>query len=323
MPTSIQNSNWDPTSPQSWALALGLVNVPMFGNGRSNSPEGSHSVLLDGTKGSFAFSSCNDELIFDQQPLEWSWSSNMRHTVFVTEKRVLLKRWDAPDYTSSKPLPSSPAGAFQLLSEMEAARSNRLPDVIARMLKAFRAIRATITPYTTNTADAMRVFNAFLLGSERARLGEIDIDAWQRCSSIAQALAMVSYQQVEGLTQGVEQASIGSLLDFFISPDPATNYVLEPDLLIRHAAGQLYQEAHFEIEREAIRQLPLPGMAGDEHFKGVAKRDARFTPPSLARTIVQQSFEAFATSQSLTQPLRILDPACGSGIFLQKPCENF
>ena len=318
MSTSIQNSNWDPTSPQSWASALGLVYVPMFGNERASNLDGIHSVLLDGYRGSFALSSCNDEVVFNQQPLEWSWSSNMRHTVFVTGKRVVLKRWDSPDYTPSKPLPSSPAGAFQLLTEMEIARTNRLPDVISRMLKAFRAIRLALTECTTNTTDAVRVFNAFLLGSEQARLGRIDIDAWKHCTTIGQTLSMVSSQQSYGFTREIERASVGSLLDFFISPDPATKYVLEPDLLIRHAAGQLYQEAHFEIEREAIKQLSLPGLAGDEIYKGVAKRDARFTPPSLARTIVQQAFEAHITSGSSHQPLRILDPACGSGIFLQE-----
>ncbi|GEM_PF-692327 len=318
MANYLGRNNWDPSSPESWAQTLGLVYVPMFSGERSDHHQGNHSVLLDGLKGSFALSTHADELIFDQVPLEWSWSSNMRHTVFVTEKKVVVKRWDSPDSVISKPLPSSPAGAFELLSEIEAARTNRLPDVISRMLKAFRAIRTAIAPYSGGAVEAIRVFNALLLGSEQARLGKLDLDQWSRCDTIAQAITLSDAFHSDELSVNIGNLPVGALLDFFINPDPNTNYILEPDLLIRHAAGQLYQEAHFEIEREAIRQPTLPGIADDTLYKGVNKRDARFTPPSLARTIVQQAIKALTNSNTLPQSLSILDPACGSGIFLQE-----
>jgi len=317
MLSKLQQNDWDPLSPESWARSLGLVHVPMFGGERAGISTNNHSILLDGLKGSFAISR-DEELISDYKPLEWSWSSNMRHIVFLTKSNVFVKRWDSPDHVLTKRCPTSPAGALELFSEMEASRNSRLPDVISRMLKAFRAIRATLLPYTTNTVDYIRVFNALLLGAEQARLGKIDFSEWERSRTISQAIGVLGDSLADELASSILDVSIGHLLDFFIAPDPNTNYILEPDLLIRHAAGQLYQEAHFEIEREAIRQLSFPGMAGDDQSKGTVKRDARFTPPSLARTIVEQAFRAFSAPTNLPDSISVLDPACGSGVFLQE-----
>ena len=42
-----------------------------------------------------------------------------------------------------------------------------------------------------------------------------------------------------------------------LDKDAETGYNLDPDLLIRHAAGYLYQEAHVELARPLFRQRPL------------------------------------------------------------------
>jgi SAM-dependent methyltransferase len=85
--------------------------------------------------------------------------------------------------------------------------------------------------------------------------------------------------------------------------------------LIRHASGLLYQEAHLELERTA-RQLQFwPGLLEEQPGATTSRRDARFTPPELARAMVQQALAILPPRQD-QRPLVILDPACGSGIFL-------
>jgi hypothetical protein len=88
---------------------------------------------------------------------------------------------------------------------------------------------------------------------------------------------------------------------------------LHPSLLLRHASSRLYQEAHLQIERDP--QLTFAGMAPETQPRGFPQRDVRFTPTNLARTLVQQAVLALDPFPS---NLTVLDPACGSGVFLQE-----
>jgi hypothetical protein len=109
------------------------------------------------------------------------------------------------------------------------------------------------------------------------------------------------------------------LFRYLLLPEPTTGCRLEPDLLLRHASGQLYQEAHLRLEREC-RQAFLPGMASDASTGGLLTKDVRFTPPSLARALVEQALTAARDRirEGKSARLDVLDPACGSGVFLQE-----
>ncbi|MEP6757524.1 MAG: N-6 DNA methylase, partial [Chthonomonadales bacterium] len=194
----------------------------------------------------------------------------------------------------------------------------RFPSVIARMLRAFRAVRSVTAPIAPKPVDTIQVFNGLLLGSRLVKEQKIEHAKWRRCQTVGDALRLVP--GLEDMSQSiVKDVQVYDLLDMFTDPDPMTQYVLDPELLIRHASGYLYQEAHFELERIPSSQLAFEGLAWQDAKSGVPKRDARFTPPSLARTIVQQAFDAFGNLvKNKPEPLRILDPACGSGVFLQE-----
>ncbi|TIU11358.1 MAG: hypothetical protein E5W44_11035, partial [Mesorhizobium sp.] len=74
-----------------------------------------------------------------------------------------------------------------------------------------------------------------------------------------------------------------------------------------------FQEAHFAFQSSA--QSDLFGYQPVSSSKQISRGAHHFTPPSLARTIVEQSLAALpdvATRQLLT----VCDPACGSGAFL-------
>ena len=119
--------------------------------------------------------------------------------------------------------------------------------------------------------------------------------------------------QVVDLSQAIAQRPVGALTHYFLDPEQRSGCRLFPDLLFRHAASQLYQEAHLEIERDP--QGFLPGMAPADTPKGRLARDVRYTPPNLARALVQQALLAMDVSSTQPASLRVLDPACGSGVF--------
>tara|TARA_A100001391_G_scaffold110906_1_gene74343 strand:+ start:7240 stop:9318 length:2079 start_codon:yes stop_codon:yes gene_type:complete len=87
----------------------------------------------------------------------------------------------------------------------------------------------------------------------------------------------------------------------------------ELQLTMRHAAGMVFQEAHAELLSEPLQ----PQLFGLPAIPGRSTRTqlgAYYTPPGLARTLSD-----LAITEHLHKPsIRIVDPACGSGIFL---CE--
>ena len=94
------------------------------------------------------------------------------------------------------------------------------------------------------------------------------------------------------------------------------NLTLRPELLLRHAAGQLFQEAHYEAS--VIRQLrlagfPPPSKAPTKINQGIG---VHFTPPSLARMVVEQSLSLLDLPS--VSSITVFDPACGSGEFLRE-----
>jgi adenine-specific DNA-methyltransferase len=91
---------------------------------------------------------------------------------------------------------------------------------------------------------------------------------------------------------------------------------LHPALAVRHAGGQLFQEAHFELLRVSPNS-DLFGLIDAPEIKVDSRGGTHFTPPALARSLVEQVFAAIpdlATRSTLT----LCDPACGSGAFLHE-----
>ena len=86
------------------------------------------------------------------------------------------------------------------------------------------------------------------------------------------------------------------------------------DLILRHSAGQLFQEA----QKEAIffnRQLGLfGGYSSNSEFKTRLYSSLHYTPSFLARSIVEFSLSKIDLNEK--ENIKILDPACGSSEFL-------
>ncbi|MCL5961706.1 MAG: SAM-dependent methyltransferase, partial [Chloroflexi bacterium] len=306
---------WNPLDHREWAAVLGLVPVPLFGC--ANEEPDKHTVLLDGQRSSFAISACDDGgLATDPMPLSWSWSSNIRHMLILDKhlEQMTLRRWDTQD-TRRFRLPTHSEGAKKLLELLEDAPAPRGVDVISHVLRAFRHLRAVLP--AKDTLDAIRIFNSLLIGVSAVGQNTLDKKELLECRTVGQAIDAIGLESLAGAEANAVEASsrdcsLGDLLSFFLNPEPISQARLNPDLLLRHAAGQLYQEAHFAIERD---QFVLPGIGEDRSSPNATSRDVRFTPTTLARLLVQQAFEAFGDF-STHSSISILDPACGSGVFL-------
>ena len=315
---NVQPSVWQPYSPHSWASIMGLVYVPMF-RPQAAEGRGEHAILLDGPRGSFALSRTDDrDLLFGDLPLSWAWSAHVRHALLIDRQReqVYLRRWDSPGLIRRFRVPRG-QDATDLLRVMEQSPGPRTPDAVQRVLHLFRLLRQALPGQGDDALWSVRVMDALLVAAARVRRGRLKEDHLRRCRSLEDAFHMLTTRErrdagVEDPPRSIASRELGVLLDVLLEPEPASGCTLHPDLLLRHASSELYQEAHLEIERG---QLSLPGLGSVEEPKGKAPRDVRFTPPNLARALTQQAIEALGP---LPDHLVATDPACGSGVFLRE-----
>ena len=216
-----------------------------------------------------------------------------------------------------------PGGSVRVPGDSEKAPAPRAEDVILFALARFRLVRNSLP--SSDGLDSIKVFNLLLAGAEAVCAGQIAEEDWLKCRKVGDAIEHVaggggSTTALNDLSKPIRETILDDVLfSHFLLPEPTTGCRLAPDMLLRHASGQLYQEAHWRLEQE-FRQVFLPGMASDARTGGLLRKDVRFTPPALARALVERALAAIGLGTAAEQPqeLDILDPACGSGVFLQE-----
>ena len=309
--------NWDPTNGTCWAKLLGMVHVPMFAARETPEAANEAAILLDGYRGSFAFL-CTEDAKFAEtvEPLSWSWSSCVRHlvTVLPSRERMYVRRWDEPQTIRRFEPPKQGMGAFSLLEMLEADAEPRRTNVVRHVLEPFRQIRLRIG--VKDSLLAIQILNGLLLVAEASQKRGRGSDI-ENVKTFKDAFKFLSDKERElcglmNIPRTIASLEAKDMVRSMIDSDPYTGCKLHPTLLFRHAASRLYQEAHLEIEKDP--QGYFIGFEPTREPVGVSPpRDVRFTPPNLARALVQKALYVLADQR---QDLTIFDPACGSGVFL-------
>lgn len=332
---NLSASAWNPFESRSWADALGLVHVPMFGEHQPEPLPGQHAVLLDGRRGTFSLSVTEERefALEREEPLSWSWSSDTRCLLVVDKKRqdLILRRWDAPEVVRRFHLPKNVVEARRILPIVESLSSERLAaDVVTQLLVAFRMVRAALA--NDDAITAVKLFILLLLGAEAVNEERLEREQWLACRKMADLLELAkgfsdASEELRSVSGKVLLTDLGTLPELFVLPDRRTGCKLSPSLLLRHASGRLFQEAHLVLEREEQMQARFAGFDEGLPLPGTLGKDVRYTPTTLARALTEQAFDAFFVTEPArlsdgNAALSILDPACGSSIFLQEALRD-
>lgn len=288
-----------------WSQRFGLALAPLFGGNDSAPLPGDHHVLLDGGFGTFALSTSTEDLWRHCDPAGWVWSSDIPHHVTVTDNKVAVLRWDAPH----EPRVYERGGVERSLDRFYAylnedrLRSNR--GVVDHLLNYFRRVRSL--SHNAGLPDA-RTTDIYLTALARLIAPEdnqIDPTALGLAEDGPELCARLAAHGLDAA--GAEVAAAPGGLSFLR---------LQPALAIRHAGGQLFQEAHFELLRVSPN-FDLFGLIDAPETRVDNRGGTHFTPPALARSIVEQALAAIPDLAS-RQALTLCDPACGSGAFLHE-----
>jgi adenine-specific DNA-methyltransferase len=278
-----------------WAARLGLLPIPLFSDDGMD-----RSVLLNGSSGNFCLDTTADR---EPDHRARAWSANVGHYIRIVGDQVEIQRWDntISEY-ERHPLSLVSQDLERFHSYLVSKEPPAQLAVIPHVVRVFRQIRNR--EELTGGADSLKVLLLLLAcaasSTDRSR---INASEW----AVPQGAAELS--------ECIDDAEWQILVETLLNPI-GSDLRLNPDLLIRHAAGPVFQEAHREATLVDAAQMPLPGFgrraADIQHPElGVG---VHFTPPPLARSVVEQALAVAGTRRDFT----ILDPACGSGEFLRE-----
>jgi adenine-specific DNA-methyltransferase len=293
-----------PNAAEIWGSRLGLAVAPLFEEGETALP-GEHMVLLDGAFGTFAVSMSNEELWGESNPAEWIWSSDMPHHVTVTDTKVAVLRWDKPHDPRVYERSSVERRLDQFYTYLTDDRLRSNKNVVDHLLGFFRRIRSlshSAGHPDVRTTDVFTAALARLIDHDRALAQPAEFGL---AADAEEILASLDNTGLAAVMQEIEQGS-GSLS--FLR--------LHPALAVRHAGGQVFQEAHFELLR-APASLDLFDLIGAPEVAAKTRGGTHFTPPALARSLVERVLETLG-DVSTRKTLTLCDPACGSGAFLHE-----
>jgi hypothetical protein len=286
----------------SWRKMLGLLPVPLFGSNKEQ-----RFILLNGNQGNFCLDISGDESIDGTKARNYAWSSNVNHYVNITKNGVELQRWDRQSYAlerySIRSITSNLAGFHQYL-EKSNAKSDK--SIIAHSIKIFRRLRAVLGS-NFNGEEGLNAFLYFLSCAAEAKpREEIDKTQWHLS------------ERSEEVANQIREEDWSALQSEYISGRQLEGLVPDVSLVLRHASGQLFQEAHYDAILTNPNQLMLAGFL-PEPVKIASSRTnivgLHFTPPALARTLVEETLRLINLQK---ETITIFDPACGSGEFLRE-----
>jgi SAM-dependent methyltransferase len=287
-----------------WAQALGLAETSLFAP--SEEVEGGeHKLLLDGIRGSFSVSQI-DGADIQSDSRSWAWSSGVLHHVTATPNHVIVRRWDKSGH-DRYPLAIVSERLDRFYDQIFEHEAEATRNIAAHAIDAFRRLRSTFD--AEHQPDALSVFLLLLA----AMIESIDVDVWDRSEEVMTQFDL-PHHAPQALGQKTRDFAM-HLIAGFRRPTMTQITTIEtiPSLVVRHAGAIVFQEAHLELGRRGA--LDLWGVPDAATVSITPSSGVHFTPPGLARVIVEQALEAYGP---LPAEISILDPACGSGSILHE-----
>jgi adenine-specific DNA-methyltransferase len=281
-----------------WASRLGMVIGPLFASSAIDSL-GNHYAMLDGRGASFACSTVETADVRPEDSRNWQWSADLAHHVLITPSQVEVRSGRDPAPRKFQ-LNSVENRLEAFLTYLDGSRRAALPDVVSFLVEEFRNIWAANPSAEGQVALAAFLFALCAAGQQDVSV--LDDPTWR--NNIASDIGIDAGLVSAGFNDATIERARG------MQARAPLGLQLVPSLVLRHAAGRLFQEAHAVLESV---QLGLFGLAQISTSPNYSFAAAYFTPVPIARLLAEWALCGWT---SLPSELTIGDFACGSGVFL-------
>jgi len=276
---------------QNWKKQLGLLPINLFSSNTENK-----FILLNGGYGDFCVDFNSDKTPIDYY--SYAWSSNTKNFITLKNENVFLYNWlkEKEEKYSAKTIQENLPKFYDYLLK-DSYRSEF--DITPFILDIYRRLRVE-TGEDQEGINAINQLLLLLIATENEdNLNNINLIDWGLQENIKPIPNLDEY--IQTLKNGSKSINGNKLYP-------------NADLILRHTAGQLFQEA----QKEAIffnRQLGLfGGYISDYDLKAKLYSSLHYTPSFLARSIVEYSLSKIDLKEK--ENIKIFDPACGSSEFL-------
>jgi adenine-specific DNA-methyltransferase len=284
--------------PTTWTKRLGLLPMPLAAHGTPDA-----FVLLNGARGNFCLDLRAVDEVSGRQDV---WSADLAYRVVLSGNDVLVSRWDERA-RSVRYSAGEVVDHFERFHRyLERQSPPQAHSVVAHALTVFRRLR-TALGVEFSGEQGLRAFLTLLASAtDRTDLGALSLENWGLDDADRDVAAQLTSGQWSLLD---EELRAGRRMDDLTPRLP---------LMLRHASGRLFQEAHYAAVLTSTQQLLLDGFAPDpaEIQPGSNAIGLHFTPSPLARTLVEEVLQELP--RPLPVELHVFDPACGSGEFLRE-----
>jgi len=249
-------------------------------------------VMLNGGYGDFCLQTVQNNTLPPEDYYSPSWSSNTKNFVVVGEDKVKIFNWTlnrtAPEEISKKQVSDNFDKFYNYLLSTS-YKSER--DIVPFIIDIFRQFR-NITFEKKNPVEALNLLFV-LLSSLEDDYCNLDRAKWN----------LNEYKIPSAFEELAQKLKNG-----------INNIKPQLDLIIRHSAGVLFQEAQKEVLFFNAQMDLFGGVSSRIETKNNLYSSIHYTPPYLARTIVENSLRQLDLTSK--KKLKIFDPACGSSEFL-------
>lgn len=272
-----------------WKKQLGLLPINLFSSEQNNK-----YILLNGGYGDFCIDFESNEN--PEKYYSYAWSSNTKNFLTIEDDNVKLYNWlkDKEENIKLKLVQENLSKFYDYIVK-DSYKSEY--DIVTYIIDIYKKIRNSTDECDEGIQAINQLFLLLVAYEEEVEFKDVNLGNWD----------LPNIVKMNGLEEYLEELRIG------ISPKSHKLH-LDIDLILRHSAGQLFQEA----QKEAIFFNKNYNLFGtyDSNYNSKSQRFSSFhyTPSFLARSIVEFSLSQLNLSEIST--LRILDPACGSSEFL-------
>lgn len=273
----------DLTNISTWKRNLGLLPIHL-----NSAKDNSNYVMLNGGYGDFCLQTINDNSDIDNY-FSKSWSSNTKNFLVLENENIKIYNWskNTPE-TISKELVLNNFDKFYNYLLSKSFKSSK--DVVPYIIDIFRQFR-NLTQERTKPVEALNLL-FLLLSSLEDDVNNFDFKKWN-----------------------INNTVIPNNFDFYTDKIRTGISNIKPvlDLIIRHSAGTLFQEAQKEVLFFNPQRDLFGGVSNSLDTKKELYSSIHYTPPFLSRTIVENALNQLDLN---IETIKILDPSCGSSEFL-------
>ena len=270
-----------------WAVGSGLMPVRL-----SPLSLKSQYILLDGGQYDFCLD-LTDENDNIANIYSAAWSSDVKNYISVHDDNVVVYNWSKNQ--AEKVKRSLVQDKFNAFLKILNANSYRTSDDVTPFILSLFAQLRNLTREQKEPTVALNLLFKLLVTLEEENLSQATCDAWG-IDNVNQPKGFDALQ--ESLRNGVRQIS------------PNLDYIL------RHGSGPLFETAHREALFFDAQYNLFGGISSNLGYAAQPKYTGiHYTPRYLVRSIVENALKGIDLHK---QSITILDPACGSGSFLQE-----